>query len=183
MRFASFVVARILLYIIKEREREREREFRKVSYYSSARTEVTAFGGLLLLPLKNEKTTHGSSAKRDLIIIIIIITRFKTHTKPNEKATTTTKKEKRVKRTNASNAPSRTRPLSARSTPPLTSPPRFAAVLSSSFVCCWCSRSSFFSLCTESLSLSLCVFVVCRRMRGKVLLFFSFFFFFFLCKF
>ena len=79
-----FVVARILLYIIKERERERE--FRKVSYYSSARTEVTAFGGLLFLSLKNEKTTHGSSAKRDLIIIIIIIiiTRFKTHTKPNE---------------------------------------------------------------------------------------------------
>jgi hypothetical protein len=32
VRFASFVVARILLYIIKERERERE--FRKVSYYS-----------------------------------------------------------------------------------------------------------------------------------------------------
>ena len=26
VRFASFVVARILLYIIKERERERERE-------------------------------------------------------------------------------------------------------------------------------------------------------------
>ena len=44
VRFASFVVARILLYIIKEREREREREFRKVSYYSSARVEVNAFG-------------------------------------------------------------------------------------------------------------------------------------------
>ena len=42
VRFASFVVARILLYIIKERERERE--FRKVSYYSSARAEVNAFG-------------------------------------------------------------------------------------------------------------------------------------------
>ena len=42
VRFASFVVARILLYIIKERERERE--FRKVSYYSSARVEVNAFG-------------------------------------------------------------------------------------------------------------------------------------------
>ena len=42
MSFASFVVAQVYYYIIKERERERE--FRKVSYYSSARTEVNAFG-------------------------------------------------------------------------------------------------------------------------------------------